>query len=457
MAKGKVDVKRYQIISLLYIVFICFSVINIKISVLDSNIYTIRSLQSMDKEEVKKIEISNKIISDNIKLINKSPKAVSFLNIRTKLYESYKLTSDIIKNVNEEFKNKNTTLIKEFNSKNVIEEFLKGDKGVILLEKNLENLSSYIKSSPFNLQTSLDSLIPINKNVTTLKGKVETWDYYLFMHKPSAISYMQLERIKLLLIKTQLLYQEAALSEIGYQPSYFSKFNTKLYVLKSSVKEYKSEELIQPGQKVVNVDDQVFDDLFKTILTSLHTEYIYAGLNNTLLSSFNFKIGKDFDIEISPKVNISNDANNNYKIIFNRTGEYTLKFYDLRKDKDLLFVKKIMVSPIPDPIVKVKGDNLNSYNINIKDLLRADRLEAKLEINNLNSFPGRINSFKIIRIHEGKEMESANNSGELFQSNTQKILGILVKNDILIFDNINMSLLDGSTRKVSQIVYKITD
>jgi hypothetical protein len=411
----------------------------------------------MDKEEVKKIEISNKIISDNIKLINKSPKAVSFLNIRTKLYESYKLTSDIIKNVNEEFKNKNTTLIKEFNSKNVIEEFLKGDKGVILLEKNLENLSSYIKSSPFNLQTSLDSLIPINKNVTTLKGKVETWDYYLFMHKPSAISYMQLERIKLLLIKTQLLYQEAALSEIGYQPSYFSKFNTKLYVLKSSVKEYKSEELIQPGQKVVNVDDQVFDDLFKTILTSLHTEYIYAGLNNTLLSSFNFKIGKDFDIEISPKVNISNDANNNYKIIFNRTGEYTLKFYDLRKDKDLLFVKKIMVSPIPDPIVKVKGDNLNSYNINIKDLLRADRLEAKLEINNLNSFPGRINSFKIIRIHEGKEMESANNSGELFQSNTQKILGILVKNDILIFDNINMSLLDGSTRKVSQIVYKITD
>jgi hypothetical protein len=411
----------------------------------------------MDKEEVKKIEISNKIISDNIKLINKSPKAVSFLNIRTKLYESYKLTSDIIKNVNEEFKNKNTTLIKEFNSKNVIEEFLKGDKGVILLEKNLEDLSSYIKSSPFNLQTSLDSLIPINKNVTTLKGKVETWDYYLFMHKPSAISYMQLERIKLLLIKTQLLYQEAALSEIGYQPSYFSKFNTKLYVLKSSVKEYKSEELIQPGQKVVNVDDQVFDDLFKTILTSLHTEYIYAGLNNTLLSSFNFKIGKDFDIEISPKVNISNDANNNYKIIFSRTGEYTLKFYDLRKDKDLLFVKKIMVSPIPDPIVKVKGDNLNSYNINIKDLLRADRLEAKLEINNLNSFPGRINSFKIIRIHEGKEMESANNSGELFQSNTQKILGILVKNDILIFDNINMSLLDGSTRKVSQIVYKITD
>jgi len=456
MAEGRVDVKRYQIISLLYIVFICFSVINIKISVLDSNIYTIKSLQSIDKEEIKKVEISNRIISDNLDLINKNPKAVSLLNIRTRLFKSYQVAGDIINHVDEEFKKNNTTLIKEFNSRNLIEDILKSNKGIILLEKDLVDLSNFIKSSPFQLQTSLDSLIPIKKEVTTIKGKVESWEYYLFMHKPAAISYMQLERIKLLLIKTQLLYQEAALVEIGYQPTYFSKFNPKLYVLKSSVKEYKPEELIQPGQKVVSVEDQVFDDLFKTILTSLHTEYIYAGLNNTLLSDFNFKMGKEFDIEITPKVNISN-INNNYKVVFARTGEYILKFYDLRKEKNLLFEKKIMVNPIPDPVVKVKGDNLSNYNINVKDLLRADRLESKLEINNLNFFPGRINSFKIIRIHDGKEVESANNSGELFQSNTQKVLGSLLKNDILIFDNINISLLDGTTRKSSPIIYKITD
>ena len=71
MAEGQVDVKRYQIISLLYIVFICFSVISIKISILDSNIYTIRSLQSLDKEEYKKINISNKIIDDKSALITK--------------------------------------------------------------------------------------------------------------------------------------------------------------------------------------------------------------------------------------------------------------------------------------------------------------------------------------------------------------------------------------------------
>ena len=456
MAEGHVDVKRYQIISLLYIVFICFSVISIKISILDSNMYTIKSFQSLDKEELKKVVISNKIIDDNIDLLKKNAKAVAYLKIRDRLKISNQVISDVLKHVDDEFARLNTNLSKQFNSKNLIEEILKSDKGVKLLEKDLFELSDMIKKSPFTIKTSLDSLIPIQPTVTTLKGKVETWEYYLFMHKPSAISYMQLERIKLLLTKTQLLYQEAALAEIGYQPTYFSQFNPKLYVLKSSVKEYKEEEIIKPGQKVISVNDEVFDDLFKRILASLHTENIFVGLNNTLLSDFDFMMGRDFEVEILPKVNI-NRTNNNYKVIFNKTGEYMLRFYDLRKDRKVLFEKKIMVNPIPDPIVKVKGDNLSNYTISVRDLLNAERLEAKLEINNLNYFPGRINSYKVIRIHNGKEEESANNYGELFQSPTQKVMGALKKNDLLIFDNVNISLVDGSTRTSAPIIYKISD
>jgi len=456
MAEGQVDVKRYQIISLLYIVFICFSVINIKISVLDSNIYTIKSLQSIDKEELKKVGISNKIIEDNYDTLSKNTKAVSYLKIRTRLNTSSKIVFDVLKYVDDEFVKNNTTLLKQFNGRNLIEEILKSDKGVILLEKDLFELSDFIKKSPYKIQTSLDSLIPIQNIVTTIKGKDEKWDYYLFFHKPSAISYMQLERIKLLITKTQLLYQEAALAEIGYQPTYFSQFNPKLYVLKANIKEYKEEEILKPGQKVVSVNDQVFDDLFKKILASLHTENIFVGLNNTLLADFNFMMGKEFDVEILPKVNIKK-SDNNYRVIFNKTGEYMLRFYDLRKEKKVLFEKKIMVNPIPDPIVKVKGDNLSNYSISVKDLLSAERLEAKLEINNLNFFPGRINSFKVIRIHNGKEEESVNNYGELFQSTTQKVLGALKKNDLLIFDNVNMSLVDGSTRTSAPIIYKISD
>jgi hypothetical protein len=259
-----------------------------------------------------------------------------------------------------------------------------------------------------------------------------------------------------LITKTQLLYQEAALAEIGYLPTYFSQFNPKLYVLKSSVKEYKEEDIIKPGQKVISVNDQVFDDLFQNILASLHAENIFVGLNNTLLSEFNYNLGKDFELEISPKVNLVK-ATNNYKVVFNKKGEYTLRFYDMRKERKVLFEKKIMVNPLPDPVVKVKGDNLSNYSISVKDLISAERLEAKLEINNLSYFPGRINSFKVVRIHNGKEEESVNNYGELFQSPTQKVLGALVKNDLIIFDNLNMSLIDGSTRTAAPIVYKITN
>ena len=456
MAEGHVDVKRYQIISLLYIVFICFSVISIKISILDSNIYTIRSLQALDKEEAKKINISNKIIEDNLVLLNNSAKAESYLKIRTRINASYKVVSEVLKYVDDEFANNKTDIFKEFNSKNLIEEILKSDKGVKLIEKDLFELSDFIKKSPYKIQTSLDSLIPIQKEITTIKGKVEDWEYYLFMHKPTAISYMQLERIKLLITKTQLLYQEAALAEIGYLPTYFSQFNPKLYVLKSSVKEYKEEDIIKPGQKVISVNDQVFDDLFQNILASLHAENIFVGLNNTLLSEFNYNLGKDFELEITPKVNLVK-ATNNYKVVFNKKGEYTLRFYDMRKERKVLFEKKIMVNALPDPVVKVKGDNLSNYSISVKDLISAERLEAKLEINNLSYFPGRINSFKVVRIHNGKEEESVNNYGELFQSPTQKVLGALVKNDLIIFDNLNMSLIDGSTRTAAPIVYKITN
>jgi len=456
MAEGHVDVKRYQIISLLYIVFICFSVISIKISILDSNIYTIRSLQSLDKEEYKKINISNKIIEDNEALLNKNAKAEAYLKIRTRINASYQVVSEVLKHVDDEFANNKTDIFKEFNSKNLIEEILKSDRGITILKKDLFELSDFIKKSPYKIQTSLDSLIPIQKEITTIKGKVEDWDYYLFMHKPTAISYMQLERIKLLITKTQLLYQEAALAEIGYLPTYFSQFNPKLYVLKSSVKEYKEEDIIKPGQKVISVNDQVFDDLFQNILASLHAENIFVGLNNTLLSEFNYNLGKDFELEINPKVNLVKAANN-YKVVFNKKGEYTLRFYDMRKERKVLFEKKIMVNALPDPVVKVKGDNLSNYSISVKDLISAERLEARLEINNLNYFPGRINSFKVVRIHNGKEEDSVNNYGELFQSPTQKVLGALVKNDLIIFDNLNMSLIDGSTRTAAPIVYKITN
>jgi len=411
------------------------------------------------KEEEKKVAIGNQVVQDNIDTLNTLPKAQSYLRIRSRLAKSYQVVDGVLKHVDEEFVKNKTTLLKQFNSRTLIEEILRSPQGVGLIEKDLFELSAFIKKAPYKLdiKTSLDSIVPIMHQVTSIKGKVDEWEYYMFEHKPAAISYMQLERIKLLITKHQLLYQEAALAEIGYQPTYFSKGNPKLYILKELVKEYRPEQILADDEKAVYKTDEIFDELFKSIINSLHTENIFIGLNTTFITDFNFEIDKDFTFEVVPKTKIT-QVGKDFKITFSKTGEYLLKFYDLRKnEKKLLFDKKIMVNPLPDPLVRVKGDNLNTYTISVKDLLASERLEANLEINNLNYFPGRINSYKVVKIRNGREEETTNNYGELFQSTTQKILGGLRKNDLVIFDNINMSLIDGSTRTSPPIVYKITD
>ena len=64
------DLKRTQIVTLLYIIFVCFSVLNIKISILDSNSYSIKSFEILDKENRKKITDSiakvRKVVKDSL-------------------------------------------------------------------------------------------------------------------------------------------------------------------------------------------------------------------------------------------------------------------------------------------------------------------------------------------------------------------------------------------------------
>ena len=55
------------------------------------------------------------------------------------------------------------------------------------------------------------------------------------------------------------------------------------------------------------------------------------------------------------------------------------------------------------------------------------------------------------------EQEAEMNNGELFQAPTQKLMGNLIKNDIIIFDQINISLVDGSSRNPAPLILKIVD
>ena len=294
------DLKRTQIVTLLYIIFVCFSVLNIKISILDSNSYSIKSFEILDKESRKKIELSNTIIQNNINQLDTNVKAHSYLLIRTRLNESYDKLTNILNLINSEFNKKGKSLETEFNRRNLIEKILTSDQGLPVIKKDLFELSKYINETPYKIPSYLEEFVPIADSIVNFKGKKQLWDSYLFLHKPTAMNYMQLVRIKLLITHTQLLYQEAALKEIGYLPTFFSKNNPAMYELKNNVKIIAQEakepkeivrEFTSTEIKNTKTSDIVIDDIFNKILKTIHTENIFAGLNTTLFSDFDFEIG----------------------------------------------------------------------------------------------------------------------------------------------------------------------
>jgi hypothetical protein len=456
MASETGDKKRNQIIGLLYIVFICFSVISIKVSLLDSNTYVISTLKSLDEEEVKRIGVSDKIISDNLKLLEENKKSSTYLSIAQRIKVSYKVASDLIKYVDTEFEAVNSSMLKQFNSKNLITKILMSDNGVAVLEKDLFELSDFILSQPHHLDTlsnSLVSSIPLVKNITTIKGKKEEWGEYLFLKKPTAISYSQLERVKLLLSKSILFYQEEALAEIGYSQSYISTNNEKQYNLRV----YRDDEILKENQKAVNKDAIVVDDLFKNLLKSLNTDNIYVGIKATILNQADIILKNGIKIEIEPNIKTENRSNV-LKGYFNKKGIYTIKFLDATNNKNtVLFEKTVSALELPNPTISIPGGNQNSFEISKLDLLTASRIEAQIDIENIQSFPGRINKFNIVLVHGAEIYEAITNSGPIFQTDTQRVLEKIKDNDLVIFEDVSMTLNDGTTRIAPPIIYKVIE
>ena len=456
MASETGDKKRNQIIGLLYIVFICFSVISIKVSLLDSNTYVISTLKSLDEEEVKRIVVSDKIISDNLELLEENEKASTYLSIAKRIKVSYKVASDLIEYVNKEFEAANSSMLKQFNSKNLISKILKSDNGVALLEKDLFELSDFILSQPHHLDTLSNSLvlsIPLVKNITTIKGKTEDWGDYLFLKKPTAISYSQLERVKLLLSKSILFYQEEALEKIGYSQTYSSLINEKKY----NVSVYRDDEILKANQKAVNKDAIVVDDLFKNLLKSLNTDNIYVGIKATILNQADIILKNGIKIEIEPNIKTENRSNT-LKGYFNKKGINTIKFLDVTNNKNIvLFEKTVSALELPNPTISIPGGNQNSFEISKLDLLTASRIEAHIDIENIQSFPGRINKFNIVLVHGADIYEAITNSGPIFQTDTQRVLEKIEDNDLVIFEDVSMTLNDGTTRIAPPIIYKVIE
>ena len=201
------------------------------------------------------------------------------------------------------------------------------------------------------------------------------------------------------------------------------------------------------------------DELTKRLKNALQNENFFVGIKNQILKSLNYSATGDFSIEVSPEnAAILNKTGNDYYLSFKKAGLYTIKFMDKRAGgKKQLFDKKVEVTLLPNPLIKLNAENMTNNIINVRDLLSANRLIAYMGSSVFKNFPGRINGYQVIKVGSDGKKESKFNYGDVFQPETQRLIGSLKQGDIIMFDNINIAMSDGTTRPANPMTFKIVE
>lgn len=497
---AKINKNRYRLITLLYIVFVCLSVLNIPANLLDSNLYTIKTFEFSEEQALSEISFAKGVISvQNIADFSDSAREQLFFAER--IDKTYAYLNQIDSSILKEFKDNGTTIQKEFSSKRRIEKVLMRDSLVFKMRDSIFSLHRFLDKYKQLKELTSNDLIPVSPTIANSSGKKYTWEYFLFLHKPVAISYQQLKRLKYLLLVEELFYLRKALRSFKIQPAYYSLTDKKAYTQQSlpnpvniedtsiSKKEIDSllenqrkvmKELAEKEQKILTSKPPVistnefskeeskkklidtssqneYDDFFQQIINSLTAENLYAGIENRVVDNFSYKYNTDYTLTVTPEAEIVQEGNN-INVKFIAQGVYRIAFDDLRNGgKKRLFSKVVNVSLLPNPVVRLNNEQSFKDKVNIKDLFYANGLRATVGLKEFNYFPGRINGYRVTRISEDNVNQSVYNYGEVFQANTQEIINTLKKGELLLIDNVTVSLYDGTTRNTNPLIFKISD
>jgi len=486
----KINLNRYRLITLLYVVFVCLTVLNIPSSLLDSYHYSIKTIEYQINKTMEQVEFANKVIQDKQIKLSASDSAKVFLNIQNRIHESFIRMREYDQKLQNFLRSKGSDVDREFNTRRFSEGFYLQDSGIHRVREDLQELVKYIQSQPYQIDQAISELVPMRDTIINASGNEKDWATYLFLHKPTAISYFHIKRIQQILLQNEIIYQNAALKTIGYQTAYYSEKVKDAIIFQpntNTTKNIEQQELVDTIKKIPNpapqpppvkiptplpvkvdsakekiTNSDKIDEFIQRIISSLHAETFYVGIPNEVLKEFNYLMGVDFDFEIIPKAEIQYQKNT-YSIRFPKAGQYVFRFTDKNKSgKKVSFEKKVTAYLIPSPQVKLNGDGNNFYRelASVRDLFTANRLVGYIQVYDIKNFPGRINSFYVTRI--GREddrlvTERKLNYGDVFSAETQSLLRKLKKGDFLMIDNIQINMADGTTRNASPLTYKIIE
>lgn len=483
---GKINHNRYRLITLLYVIFVCLSVLNIPFSLLDSNIYLIRTMEQQEQDRLLQVNFANRIIATHSDRLQ-GDTTQSYLQIQERIHKSYRWADSLDRLILIGLKKEGESIESEFSSKRKIGDLISQDSLIYRFKNELFALNQFILSQPYYLDSSYSKLLPVKEELVTQSGKAINWELYLFLHKPTAISYTQIKRVKNLLLDQEYNYQLAALRSIDYYPAFYSSKENRVFIDKrendidfvvnskpkeqtitqrvtpvpSAVKEFgasQSEAQDKPVEKKIESKENL-EELYQEIFSALRSENLYVGIRNTIVKKMSSSLLARLSVTISPQADLQ-AVGNDYVVLFSNNGDYKISFTDQQEGPTkgrLLFEKRIHASLLPSPIVRLNTESSTKDILSVRDLLSLNRLVATMDVDGQSSFPGRINGFRLTRIAKTGEQLSAYNYGEVFRGQVQEMLGNLKKGDIVFFDNITISLADGTTRTPNPILYKIVE
>ena len=432
-----------------------------------------------EKERLKQVDFANQIIIGQKGSVL-SDTAIDYFDIQKRIHKSYVWVDSLDKHIQDKLSKQGTTIPAEFRNSRKIEEILMKDSLIYRFKRELSELNFFIKKKKYKVDDDvIQNLIPLKDTIVTLAGESINWERFLFLHKPTAVSYLQIKRIKLLLLDYENVYQNAGLKSASYEPGYYSEKKKQIVIderrlvstkikYAPSLEKIKIENNTQSKKQefehivekpIPNGSSQIdnYNILYQKLLDALHTENFYVGINNTILNNFSELKNGEFSLQAEPVAEVSQSANN-YSIYFRKPGEYTIRILDKRPGKEHeIFEKKINVSRLPNPVVYLNNQNQTKDFLTKSELMNMTRLVCMVELNNGQRIQGHINGFRVNFVQKNEGLQNVYNYSEVFQFPTLSVIGKLQKGDIIYFDNITVSLVDGTTRTPQPILFKIVE
>lgn len=452
-----INQNRYRTILLLYLVFICLSLLSVPKSFIESNLYMIRTLsfqESLLKGQLSALDDSTQRLTV-LALQSAEGKQVVALTEKNRFLQdrfsaTYRYADSIDQSLQGYLRSSQTNINAESGKKRKINYFFKRDSTIFKLQQLLFDLIRDTKRADTALGIELQRQLPAVDRIVSRTKKEYGWQQYFFIDKPASVAYMHLKRIKLLLLESGIRLNNQRLYSLRLAVNGATTSMEQQRQPSSFRNQLKIDSL---SQFSISVPEQLQFEIFN----SVRLERFYVGVPMTLLTVTDKLKLKDLEVVLTPAVRLL-DNTDRLQVLFSSAGQYQLQiFFRSENGRKLLLQRKVNADRLPDPLVRVNLEGNNRNVISREDLSQINSLLASIPVMGLPPIVLRVNGFRGTIVGGTFETSSVYNYGQVFQDPMKQLINSLKQGDLLLLDNITVAVGDGSTRSASSILYKIVD